>query len=182
MWENLEGNMIYDRAEAYYAKGQYPQALIEFRNFLDRYEDNYRANDAIYRTAQCLEALGERVDAANVYRAVALTYNRSSLAPAALLRSGELNEIEGFLYDAEWDYNQAATKYRETDSGRLAAVRLQAVRARIAEAERQIAAEKEAALRQRMAVRTDTAAAVRLNERRPWPPDGRSIEEVMRGQ
>lgn len=122
-WRNLEGNMIFERAEAYYAAGRYPEALLTYKEYHGQYPETYRGNDAFYRMAQCLEALGDRVEAAVQYRKTGLTYGRCDLAPSAFLRAGELFEIEGCPKDAVWCY-EAAMKYHSKPESMRAAERL----------------------------------------------------------
>lgn len=172
-WTNLEAIALFDRAEQYYARQQYPQAINDYRKFLDLYMEYHRGDDASFRIAQSLEAMGERMEATNVYRAVAFIYNKSSIAPAAFLRAGELHELEGFLLDAEFDYGKAA-RYRETEPGKIAAGRLKALRDRIAQADAERMAASEEERRQKKELRDKTP-------RRAWPPTGRSLVEVIRG-
>jgi tetratricopeptide (TPR) repeat protein len=136
-WLNLRANALYERAEEYYNSGRYAQAMVDYRSYLDQYIDLYRANDSAFRIAQCLEGLGERMEAADAYRATGIVFSRSGLAPSAHLRAGELFELEGWLREAKFDYEKAV-EYHATEPGRLALGRLEEVRQRIAvlEAER----------------------------------------------
>ena len=136
-WLNLRANALHGRAEEYYNSGRYAQAMVDYRSYLDQYIDLYRANDAAFRIAQCLEGLGERMEAADAYRATGLLFSRSGLAPSAHLRAGELFELEGWLREAKFDYEKAV-EYQATGPGRLALGRLEELRKRIAalEAER----------------------------------------------
>lgn len=128
-WKNLEANALFDRAEQYYAMKNYQQAILSYRDFLDHYVDFHRANDASFRLAQCLEAMGERHEAAMQYRKTGLDYARVDLAPAAHLRAGELFELEGAVRDAQYDY-QKAMKYEYTEPAKVAAERLAALAAK----------------------------------------------------
>jgi tetratricopeptide (TPR) repeat protein len=67
-WGNLKANRQFELAEEYYTVGRYENAIVEYRTYLDLYGLNHRANDAAFRIAQSLEALGERIEAASVYR------------------------------------------------------------------------------------------------------------------
>ncbi len=122
-WKNLEANALFERGEEYYSVKSYQQAILTYREFLDNYSDFHRANDASFRLAQCLEALGERHEAALQYRKSALDYSRPDLAPSAHLRAGELFELEGSIRDAKYDYEKAM-KYEFTEPAKLAAARL----------------------------------------------------------
>ncbi|MBL4888533.1 MAG: hypothetical protein JKX97_00765 [Candidatus Lindowbacteria bacterium] len=125
-WANMEADLTFHRGEAYYQKANYEAALIQYRKYLDEYAELHRADDVAFRIAQSLEASGERIEAADAYRALAMMYSRSGLAPSAHLRAGELYELEGWLKDARWDYRKSA-KYRFTDAGKLAHQRAIAV-------------------------------------------------------
>ncbi|RMH54229.1 MAG: hypothetical protein D6679_14000 [Candidatus Hydrogenedentota bacterium] len=157
-WANLEANAVFDRAEQYYAMGRYSSALVEYRKYLDRYADLYRGDDASFRTAQCLEAMGERIEAADVYRATAMLYSRSSVAPAALLRSGELYEMEGWLEEALWSYRRAMKYYPDTEPGKTAKGRYEVLRKRV---------EEETKKRRKV---------------RRFPPEGKTLNEVIQGK
>jgi tetratricopeptide (TPR) repeat protein len=173
-WGNLKANRQFELAEEYYTVGRYENAIVEYRTYLDLYGLNHRANDAAFRIAQSLEALGERIEAASVYRSTGMLYSSSELAPPAHLRAGELFELEGWLRDAEFDYKRAAG-YSETESGKTAALRLVAVQERLAviEAERSEA---------RRANRPEPAATSDALLYHPFPPVGRSLLDVVQGR
>lgn len=189
-WSNLEANMIYERAEDYYAASRYPDALAEYRKFLDAYPELHRADDASFRIAQSLEALGERLEAADAYRALALLYSRSGLAASAHLRAGELYELEGWLKDAEWDYGKASD-HRHTKEGKLAAQRLAAIEAIFEEEKRAkkesrqsiwSVEETEAAEREAMASGEPPLADAPKDYKREYPPRGRSLIGILTGR
>jgi len=134
-WENYRANALFERAEAYYNAQRYAEAINDYTEYLANYKDMFKADDASMRIAQCLEALGQRVEAADIYRATALAWYKSTLAPYAFLREGELYEIEGWLRDAKIDYDRAA-EYVNTEPGKIAFERLQNVKKKIEEEER----------------------------------------------
>lgn len=107
-WRNLEGNALFERGEDYYAAGRFPEALITYKEYYEKFPDTYRGNDAFYRMAQCLEALGDRHEAAEQYRKTGVVYPKCDLAPSAFLRAGELFELEGCTDDAVWCYRRAS--------------------------------------------------------------------------
>ncbi len=171
-WGNLKANALFERAEQYYAAGRYEEAIVDYNLYLDDYPSLHRANDAAFRIAQSLEAMGERSEAADAYRAVGLRWPRSTVAPPAHLRSGELYEIEGWLRDALMQYEYAA-RHLSTEAGTTALARLEAVKARIAEEE---------ALRRslREAGRRDAGdTPVHTSTMRPWPPQDRTVTDLL---
>jgi tetratricopeptide (TPR) repeat protein len=173
-WGNLRANRLFELAEEYYAAGRYANAVVEYRSYLDLYGLNHRANDAAYRIAQSLEALGERTEAASIYRSTGMLYPQSELAPPAHLRAGELFELEGWLRDAEFDYKRAAG-YSETEAGKTAAERLAALKERLAAAE----AERSAARRSGQPLPPSSSDALLYH---PFPPAGRSLSDVIQGR
>lgn len=181
-WANLRANMLFDRGEQYYARADYPNAIAAYRAFLDDYPELHRANDAAFRIAQSLEAMGERMEAADVYRSVALVYTRSELAAPAFLRAGEIYEIEGFWADAHWAYGRAA-EYLNTESGRIGLARRDDLAARIAAQRAALAAARPSSVQSPQVSPTDTRPVAAVNQpRRSFPPRGKSLWDIILGK
>lgn len=181
-WANMRANMIFDRGEQYYARGEFSPALVAYREYLDDYQGLHRANDAAFRVAQSLEALGERMEAADVYRAVGLVYTRSELAAPAFLRCGELYELEGFWTDALWAYGRAA-EYLNTDPGRSAIARRDDLARRIADQRAALEAARRSSAQAPQPSPSDTRTLNAPNQpRRNWPPRGKTLWDIILGR
>ncbi len=181
-WANMKANMIFDRAEQYYARGDYANALVSYRAYLDDYQGLHRANDAAFRVAQSLEAMGERMEAGDVYRSVALVYNRSELSAPAFLRTGELYELEGFWTDAHWAYSRGA-EYLNTEAGRTALARRDDLASRIAAQRAALEAARRPTAQNPQIAPSDTRALNAPNQpRRAWPPRGKSLWDIILGK
>lgn len=181
-WANLRANMIFDRGEQYYARADYPNAAATYREFLDDYPELHRANDAAFRIAQSLEAMGERMEAADVYRSVALVYTRSELAAPAFLRAGEIYEVEGFWADAHWAYGRAA-EYLNTEPGRTGLARRDDLAARIAAQRAALEAARQPSAQSPQVAPSDTRPVTAVNQpRRSFPPRGKSLWDIILGK
>lgn len=181
-WANLKANALFDRGEQFYGMNNFSAALVDYRHYLDEYPDLHRANDASFRVAQCLEAMGERVESADVYRAVGLTYNRSEIAAPAFLRSGELYELEGFWQDALWDYGKGA-EYLNTEAGRTASARGAELSARVAAQRAELEASRFPPRSASQVAPSDTWPSNAPNQpRRHWPPRGKTLWDIILGK
>lgn len=123
-WGDLEANAVFRRAERYFEAGRYEAALVEYRRFLAEAWTSDKGDDAAFRIAQSLENLGDRLEAADAYRATANRYGRSSLAPEALLRAGAIYAVEGYPEEARLMYEWIATGYGDTEASAEAGRRL----------------------------------------------------------
>jgi len=171
-WANYRANALYERAEEYYSAGRYAEAINDYSEYLDKYRDLHKSDDASFRIAQSLEVLGQRMEAADAYRATGMAWYRSSLAPNSFLRAGELYEIEGWLRDAKLDYERAS-EYTTTEAGQTGYQRLEAVKKRIAEEE---ALRKE---RRRSGGSDEERNTLQTSNLRQWPPPDRTMYDLI---
>ncbi|MFA5334744.1 MAG: tetratricopeptide repeat protein [Candidatus Omnitrophota bacterium] len=90
--EGLRPDAYYGNAEAYFAKGAYEQALVNYLKVALLYYDKGRiAQEAKFKCGECYEKLGEREMALAAYRETMEEYPKSE---AAVRAEAKIKELE----------------------------------------------------------------------------------------
>lgn len=120
-----------DNAEAAYQKafdllkkGQYPQAIRGFHDFLGHYPDSALANNAQYWLGEANYVSRDYPAALTEFRRVIDRYPNSSKLPDALLKIGFIHYQQGKWDKARAALTQVKTRYPDSSAARLADERL----------------------------------------------------------
>lgn len=120
----LEDRLLFDRAEAYYAAGDYAAAAAAFRDHGRRSRGRFRRDDSAYRYADSLLGLEQWDEAARAYAGAARRHRRHARAPEAWLRVGVIRERLHDTPAAIAAYERLVERYPETDEAEAARGRL----------------------------------------------------------
>jgi len=105
-------------------KGQYPQAIRGFRDFLERYPDSGLANNAQYWLGEANYVSRNYPVALTEFRKVIDRYPNSSKLPDALLKIGFIHYQQSNWDKARTALSQVKTRYPNSSAARLADERL----------------------------------------------------------
>jgi tol-pal system protein YbgF len=114
----------YQQAFDLLKKGQYPQAIRGFHDFLGRYPDNALANNAQYWIGEANYVSRDYPAALTEYRKVIDRYPNGSKVPDALLKIGIIHSVQNNWDKARAALTQVKTRYPNSSAARLADERL----------------------------------------------------------
>lgn len=115
---------VYQQAFDMLKKGQYPQAIRGFRDFLGRYPDSGLANNAQYWLGEANYVSRNYPAALTEFRKVIDRYPNSSKLPDALLKIGFIHYQQSNWDKARTALSQVKTRYPNSSAARLAEERL----------------------------------------------------------
>lgn len=114
----------YQQAFDLLKKGQYPQAIRGFHDFLGHYPDNALANNAQYWIGEANYVARDYPAALIEFRKVIDRYPNSGKLPDALLKIGFIHYQQGNWDQARATLSQVKTRYPDSSAARLADERL----------------------------------------------------------
>jgi tol-pal system protein YbgF len=118
----VEGEKLYDAAYANLLQGRYPLAIMEFREYLQRFPRGDLADDSQYWIGESYYAQSELQTAAQAFQTLVDRYPDSVRVPAALLKAGfcyvdlsEEDRARNYFRRVidEYPYSDAAIKARD---------------------------------------------------------------------
>lgn len=120
-----EAQPLYEKGFALFARKDYSQAILVFRNFLQRFPDDVYSDNAQFWIGECYLNEHRPAEAQAAYRAVLRDYAHGSTlqgykAPDAMYRLGQLYERNGQQQHARQFFSLLARRFPDTSPGRKA--------------------------------------------------------------
>ncbi|MBI1987757.1 MAG: tol-pal system protein YbgF [Nitrospinae bacterium] len=122
----IDPNKVYQVAYQDYQKGNYPLAILGLKDFLGKYPQSARAEDAQYLLGECYYSMKEHENAVTELDKLIRLYPQSPFVPGAYLKSGyalwELNRMP----EATARLNDLIKSYPDSEEAKQARERLKA--------------------------------------------------------
>jgi TolA-binding protein len=115
---------LFTRAEAFYAKKAWDEALKDYESLAARFPKSYLAPISLFDAAVCHEEKGDTDTALKLYMRITSSYKDSTVAPRALFDSGRLYEAKSDWANAQKTYESMDGLYAQSMWTRLAKNRI----------------------------------------------------------
>jgi tol-pal system protein YbgF len=126
----LSPQRLYDTAWADYTAGQWDLAIEGFNTYIRTFPRNDAADNAQYYIGEGYYADGQFAEAVDAFNRVISTYPRSDVMPNAYYKRGLVLERMNQPDRARESYDFAVKNFTDSDAGRLAKQRLDALNRR----------------------------------------------------